>query len=163
MMKKNRKIKKLTAVLMCAAILTTAAIPAYAAGTDQQSMELTMSKDATFIMTIPSTTNTVVFGAVDTEIGEVKVTGNVGTKQQVKVDVIKTDFASEKDDTNTFAFSLQYNNTDFTSDVWSADELRNETKALPLTVHIPTSTWENTTAGTYKATLTFQAELQDIE
>lgn len=161
MIKKNRK--RLMAALMCAAILTTAAIPAYAAGTDQQSMELTMSKDATFIMTIPSTTNTVVFGAVDTEIGEVKVTGDVGTKQQVEVTVTKTDFVDEKDSANTFAFSLQYNNADFTGDVWSTEELRNETKALPLTVHIPTSTWENTAAGTYKATLTFQAELQDIE
>ncbi|MCD8104145.1 MAG: cation transporter [Lachnospiraceae bacterium] len=161
MMKKNRK--RLMAALMCAAILTTAAIPAYASSTDQQSMELTMSKDATFIMTIPSTTNTVVFGAVDTEIGEVKVTGDVGTKQQVEVTVTKTDFVDEKDSTNTFAFSLQYNDADFTGAIWSTEELRNETKALSLTVHIPTATWEGTTAGTYKATLTFQAELQDIE
>ncbi|MDO4337979.1 MAG: cation transporter [Eubacteriales bacterium] len=159
-MKKQWK-KRLQAVFLAGSMLMTAALPAYAA--DKQSMELTVNKAAQYTMTIPRDQNEIIFGAEHTTIGTLSVTGDIGTKQQVQVTVDKTDFADSKDKTNSFPFALQNNGSGFSSAVWTSEQVRAETPTgYDLEVYIPTTTWAGTQAGTYNATLTFQAELQDI-
>lgn len=163
---KIRKSKKIMAALLAATAFCAAAIPAYASstGTDNQSMDLNISKTATYTMSIPSTQSNITFGTVDTIIGDVSVTGNIGTKQQVRVTVEKTDFVDAKDNTNKFSFELLNNGTAFSGQVWDSDQVRAaQAVAYPLTVRIPQTTWDTVKAGSYKATLTFQAELKEVQ
>lgn len=164
---RKKIVKRVFAALMAASVMTVSSVPAFAedtTGKQSDSMDLFMKKDPVYTMTIPATTNTIEFGTENTVIGDLSVTGDVGTKQQVRVTVSKTDFVDEKDDANSFSFDLQCSGTDFSGAIWSSDQLRSEAATkYALTVHIPTETWGNTKAGTYKATLTFKAELQDVQ
>lgn len=161
---RNKTGKKVMAAFLAAAVMSMA-VPAYAseAEKDEQSMELNMSKDSTYMMSIPMS-QSIAFGTVDTEIGEVSVTGDIGTKQKVNVKVSKTDFIDEKDAQNVFSFDLWSDEETFAGKDWVSEEVRaEEAVAYPLTVHIPTETWAGVIAGDYAATLTFEAELVDIE
>lgn len=159
-----RKGKKVMAALLVAAVMGTVAIPTYADSANDKTMELNTSKSASYIMSIPNTQSNISFGAEDTVIGNLSVTGNIGTKQQVQVTVEKTDFVDKKDNTNKFSFSLLHNGQDFTGQTWNYDQVRAaQAVAYPLTVHIPKTTWNGTKAGSYNATLTFKVALQDIE
>lgn len=163
------RTKKAGAAILAAALLMAAGIPAYASegadtGTQGSSLNLTMSKESDYMMTIPKTTTSIQFGTVDTVIGDLYVTGDIGTKQQVAVTVGKTDFTDVKDEKNAFPFALQSGGADFEKAVWNWEQVRADTPtAYSLTVHIPSETWGEVVAGDYTAVLTFHAELQDIE
>lgn len=158
------RMKRAGAAVLAAAAVMTAGVPAYAAGTQESSMDLNMSKEADYIMTIPMDTTSIGFGAESTVIGDLSVTGNIGTKQQVTVTAEKTPFTDVKDAENQFPFDLQCEGSSFETAVWSWQEVRaEEPTAYPLTVYIPTETWADVAAGDYTATLTFKAELQNIE
>lgn len=165
---RKKTVKRAFAALMAASVMMLSSVPALAEGTSDmqqsKSMELFIQKQPTYTMTIPKTTNIIAFAKEKTVIGDLYVTGDVGTKQQVWVAVEKTDFVDEKDDTNSFPFDLQYAGEAFPGAVWSSAQLREkEATAYELTVYIPTETWAETKAGTYKASLTFKAELQDVQ
>lgn len=156
--------KRAGAVVLAAAAVMTAGIPVYATGTQESSMNLNMSKEASYIMTIPKDTSSIKFGAESTVIGALSVTGDIGTKQQVTVTTEKTPFTDVKDADNQFSFALQCEGNSFETAVWNWQEVRaEEPTAYPLTVYIPTETWADVAAGEYTATLTFTAELQNIE
>lgn len=163
------RTKKAGVVFLSAALIMAAGIPAYASegadtGTQESSMNLSMSKESDYTMTIPKTTTSIKFGTVDTVIGDLSVTGDIGTKQQVAVTVEKTDFTDVKDEGNTFPFALQYEGEDFEAAVWNWEQVRADTPtAYSLTVNIPGATWGDVVAGDYAATLTFHAELQNVE
>ncbi len=165
---KGRK-KRAAALALSALLVMAAGIPAYASGgadtgTQKSSLNLTMSKEPTYIMEIPKTTTSISFGKEDTVIGDLCVTGDIGTKQQVAVTVDKTNFVDENDTENSFPFTLQCDGSDFKTAVWSWEQVRADTPtAYSLTVHIPSETWGDVVAGNYAATLTFQAELQNVE
>lgn len=162
---KSTALKRASAAFMAASVLMALSVPAFGETVrEEQSLELTMQKPPKYTMSIPSTTSIIVFGTENTEIGDLSVIGDVGTKQQVLVTVAKTDFVDDNDKTNSFSFSLQHNGVDFTEEAWTFNQLREEPiTAYGLIVHIPTETWAETKAGTYKATLTFKAELQDVQ
>ena len=161
---KKRTGKRFFTVCLAVSAVMAAAIPAYASEEDEKSMELTMSKASEYIMTIPKDQDTVTFGTEKTQIGSLSVTGDIGTKQKVLVTVAKTNFVDVKDDTNFFAFDLQANGQNFSWAEWNWEQVRaQEPVAYPLTVYIPSETWADTVAGTYGATITFTAQLQDIE
>lgn len=163
------RAKKAAVLALSAALVMAAGIPVYASegddtGTQESSINLTMSKESDYMMTIPKTTTSIQFGTVDTVIGDLYVTGDIGTKQQVAVTVDKTDFTDVKDEENSFPFALQSGGADFEEAVWNWEQVRADTPAAyPLTVHIPSSMWGDVVAGDYAATLTFYAELQDVE
>lgn len=170
----NKRMKKAGAAALTTALILTAGIPAHAsepgAGdtpAQQSSLNLTTSKAAKYTMKIPMQATGeagITFGAVDTEIGDLTVTGDIGTKQQVSVTVEQTPFTDVKDSGNHFDFDLRCKENKFETEVWNWQEVRAETPvSYPLTVHIPNETWENVAAGDYTATLTFKAELQNIE
>lgn len=158
---KKQKKRAVSAVL-AAAVLVSSALTAYAAdGSQSQSMELTVQKDASYILTIPKD-QTISFGVVDTDIGELSVTGSIGTKQEVKVSVSTTKFVDTEDADNRFPFELRTGDGAFAGKTWDSQEVKEESK-VALTVHIPSETWGETSPGTYRASVTFQAELLDVE
>ena len=118
-------------------------------------------------MTIPMQASgeaSIPFGKVDTDIGDLAVEGDIGTKQQVSVTVEQTPFTDVKDPGNTFEFELRCDGSKFTGAAWDWEEVRAEgSVSYPLTLHIPSETWANVVAGEYAATLTFKAELQDVQ
>lgn len=163
-MRTGRKGKR---YVLCAAFAAAAvagsSCAAYGAGDVQtQSMELTVRKDASYILTIPESQE-IAFGAVDTKIGELSVTGAIGTKQEVQVSVETTEFVDTADAGNHFAFTLYQGDAEFDGKAWSSQELKEPENGVELSVRIPTATWENTAPGTYQATVTFRAELRESE
>lgn len=153
--------KRWIAGILATALLMTGEVSVYAAENQQSGTTTVTAKvDSTYTLSIPEDTD-LSFGEVDTLIGELSVTGNIGTKQKVQVTVGKTDFVDEKDAANKFSFDLLHNGTAFSEQTWDSDDVwAAEAVKYPLTVHIPQETWNATKAGSYKATLTFQAELQ---
>lgn len=170
----RKEMKRAGAAALAAALILTGGIPVSAseAGAgdtpaQQSSLNLPTSQEAHYIMTIPMQATgeaSIPFGRVDTEIGDLTVTGDIGTKQQVSVTVEQTPFTDVKDPGNTFDFTLLHDGNTFKEAVWDWQEVRAETPvSYPLTVHIPSETWAKVVAGEYAATLNFKAELQNIE
>ena len=170
----KKELKKAGAAALAAALVMTAAIPVYADETgagdtpaQQSNLKLTTSMEAHYIMTIPMQASgeaSIPFGKVDTDIGDLAVEGDIGTKQQVSVTVEQTPFTDVKDPGNTFDFELRCDGSEFAGAAWDWEEVRAEgSVSYPLTVHIPSETWAKVVAGEYAATLTFKAELQDVQ
>lgn len=166
--------KRAGAAVLAAALVMTAGIPAYASETgtgdtaaQSSSLNLTTSQEARYIMTIPMQATGeagITFGDENTPIGDLSVTGDIGTKQQVSVTVEKTPFTDVRDANNHFDFDLLSENEDFEEATWNWQQVRAETPTgYALTVHIPNETWEKVPAGDYTATLTFKAQLEDVE
>ena len=170
----RKEMKRAGAAALAEALILTGGISVSAseAGAgdtpaQQSSLNLTTSQEAHYSMTIPMQATgeaSIPFGKVDTEIGDLTVTGDIGTKQQVSVTVEQTPFTDVKDAGNSFRFELLCKESMFEKEVWDWQEVRVETPvSYPLTVHIPSETWAKVVAGEYAATLTFKAELQNIE
>lgn len=159
---KKRK-KRAAGIVLAAAVLAMSVCTAYAAdGSQSQSMQLTIKKDASYTMSIPKSQD-IVFGTVDTEIGKLSVTGEIGTKQEVRVSVDTTEFTDTADAGNHFPFALWQGSGVFTGKTWSSKELEDGGTSVPLTVHIPSEIWGKTSPGTYRAVITFAAELADTQ
>lgn len=159
---KKRK-KRAAGIVLAAAVLAMSVCTAYAAdGSQSQSMQLTIQKDASYTMSIPKSQD-IVFGTVDTEIGKLSVTGEIGTKQEVRVSVDTTEFTDTADAGNHFLFALWQGSGVFTGKTWSSKELEGSGTPVLLTVHIPSETWGKTSPGTYRAVITFAAELADTQ
>lgn len=158
-----KRKKRAAGVSLAAAVLAMSVCTAYAAdGSHSQSMQLTIQKDASYTMSIPKSQD-IVFGAVDTEIGSLSVTGEIGTEQEVRVTVDTTEFTDTADTGNHFPFTLWQGSGVFTGKTWSSTELEDGGTSVPLIVHIPSETWGKTSPGTYRAVLTFAAELADTQ
>ena len=160
---KTGKNKKIMGAVLAAAILASSVLPVYAAdGSQSGTMKLTVSKEAGYILTIPSDQN-IVFGTVDTGIGEVSVSGEIGTQQAVQVSAVSTEFVDAEDAGNSISFELREGNAAFTQKKWGSQALKDAASKASLTVHIPSETWGATGPGTYHASITFTAELVDAE
>lgn len=148
-----------SAVAVMAATIT---LPFSAAAADTpktETMELSASVASDYILTIPSNTSVALeFGKEKTEIGSLKVTGNVKPSESVTVNVEKTAFQSSEG--NTFDYRLLSGEQEFQTASWNEEELRAEkAKEIPLTANIPSKTWYSAAAGDYTATITFTAKL----
>ena len=157
---KTGKKRMMIGGALAAAMLTTSALNAFAADTQTDTMTLTVQKDASYMLTIPSDQN-ITFGTVATGIGTVSVTGEIGASQKVNVNVTKTDFIDTEDGANKFSFELREGDTEFAGKAWGSQELKDDTASADLTVYIPSTTWESTKPATYQAYITFQASLTD--
>lgn len=160
---KTGKNKKIMGAVLTAAVLASSVLSVYAAdGSQSGTMNLTVQKEASYILTIPSD-QSIVFGTVDTGIGKVSVSGEIGTWQAVQVSAASTEFVAEEDAGNRFPFELREGNTVFTEKKWGSQALKDNTSEAALTIHIPSETWGATGPGTYHASITFTAELVDAE
>lgn len=103
---KTGKNKKIMGAVLAAAILASSVLPVYAAdGSQSGTMKLTVSKEAGYILTIPSDQN-IVFGTVDTGIGEVSVSGEIGTQQAVQVSAVSRNLSMQKMPATVFPLSF---------------------------------------------------------
>lgn len=133
----RKEMKRAGAAALAEALILTGGISVSAseAGAgdtpaQQSSLNLTTSQEAHYIMTIPMQATgeaSIPFGKVDTEIGDLTVTGDIGTKQQVSVTVEQTPFTDVKDAGNSFRFELLCKESKFEKEVWDWQEVRVET------------------------------------
>ncbi|MDO4274115.1 MAG: cation transporter [Eubacteriales bacterium] len=145
---------------LAAAMLTASALTTFAAEPQSGTTTLTVQKAASYMLHIPQDQE-ITFGTMDTEIGTLSVTGEIGANQKVNVNVTKTGFIDTEDAGNKFSFELREGNAEFQGKEWGSQELKDNKASAALTVHIPSETWGSTEPATYKATVTFQASLTD--
>lgn len=151
--------KKMAAGMLYMMMVVSVAAPVSAAE-KQESTTLTTDVASEYTLTIPKDM-TIPFGAEETGIGSVKVTGNVKPEETVKVDVETGNFISQDDPQDTIALTLinKNDNSEFGISIWNEKEMRDETKEIPLAVQVKKEDWAKAYAGTYQATLTFTASL----
>ena len=150
--------KKMVAGMLCMMMAVCMAVPASAA--EEKSTTLITDVASEYTLTIPMNME-ITFGAEETGIGSVKVTGNVKPAETVKVDVETGNFISQDDPQDTIVLTLinKNDNSEFGISIWNEKEMRDETKKIPLAVQIKSEDWGKAHAGTYQATLTFTASL----
>ncbi|HIZ22503.1 MAG TPA: hypothetical protein IAA21_06870 [Candidatus Blautia faecigallinarum] len=151
--------KKRAAGMFCMMMAVSVAVPVSAAQ-KQESMTLTLDVGSEYTLTIPMDMD-IPFGAEETNIGSVKVTGNVKPAETVEVDVEIGNFISQDNPQDTIALTLinKNDNSEFGTSIWNEKEMRDETKEIPLAVQVKEEDWAKAYAGTYQATLTFTASL----
>lgn len=150
--------KRMVAGMLCMMMAVCMAVPASAA--EEKSTTLITDVASEYTLTIPMNME-ITFGAEETGIGSVKVTGNVKPAETVKVDVETGNFISQDDPQDTIVLTLinKNDNSEFGISIWNEKEMRDETKKIPLAVQIKSEDWGKAHAGTYQATLTFTASL----
>ena len=149
--------RRIVTGMFCVVMATGMVVPVSA---ESKNTTLTTEVASEYTLTIPLDTS-IAFGAEETDIGFVKVTGNVKPAETVKVDVETGNFISQDDPQDTIALTLinQNDNNEFKSSIWNENDMRNETKKIPLAVQVKKADWDKAYAGTYQATLTFKASL----
>ena len=152
--------KRMFAGMLCMMMAVSVAAPVSAAEPQEKSTTLTTDVASEYMLTIPQNM-TIPFGAEETGIGSVKVTGNVKPAETVQVDVEVGNFISQDDPQDTIALTLinKNDNSEFGISFWSEKNMRDETKEIPLAVQVKEEDWAKAYAGTYQATLTFTASL----
>ena len=152
--------KRIVSGMLCMMMAAAMAVPVSAAEPQEKSTTLTTDVESEYILTIPKDTQ-IPFGAEETGIGSVKVTGNVKPAETVKVDVETGNFISQDNPQDTIALTLinKNDNSEFRTSIWNEKEMRDETKEIPLAVQVKGEDWNKAYAGTYQATLTFTASL----
>ncbi len=152
--------KRMAAGMLCMMMAVAMAFPVSAAEHQEKSTTLTTAVESKYILTIPRDME-IPFGAEETGIGSVKVTGNVKPGETVQVDAAAGNFISQEDPQDTIALTLIDKNEDskFQSSVWNEQDMRSKTKEIPLVVRVEKTDWDKAYAGTYKAILTFEASL----
>jgi type 1 fimbria pilin len=156
--------KKLLAGLMAGSFLLISA-SVCAENESSATTELSFTMNSTYTLTVPASTQ-LTFGQENTEIGNVKVTGNMASDTLVIVSASKTPFSSGD---NSFEYSLLQSTSGnngtssaFGSESWTYSEVSSG-KEIPLIVNIPKATWDTVTPGTYNSTITFAVETQVME
>lgn len=153
-------MKKRIAIFLTTALTLAGAVTAFA---DNKTTELKVKVDSDYNLSIPANT-TVAYGAEETAIGAVSVTGNIRSTEKVAVTVRTEDFVDDTDSTNTFAFRLLSGGKEFAGAEWSSGQVFAETPTeYALTVNVPEATWKTVKAGDYTGRIVFTADLQDAE
>lgn len=125
----------------------------------------TDSANSHYMVSIPATAN-IKFNAVNTQIGELKITGNIKDSKQVHVTVSGDHFVNENDANSTMDFSVTTEKdgaplTNF--DANSTEAKSDSGKHTPLFVHIDPTEWNQAVAGVYTGHITFTATLADAQ
>ena len=150
--------KRIVAGTLCMMMAASMVFPVSAAEPQEKSTTLTTDVKSEYMLTIPRDME-IPFGAEETGMGSVKVTGNVKPRETVRVDATAGSFISQENPQDTIALTLMDESTDtqFQSSVWDEQDMRKETKEVPLAVRVKKADWDQAYAGTYKAVLTFEA------
>ncbi len=161
----KRRTGKVGFALVLALTAMLAAIPVYAADESEKSddLELQMEKDPMYVLTIPKE-NIVQFDQESPSIGDLIISGDIGTKQKVTVTVVKENFVDTKDPDNVIPFTLRKGTEEFTTEFWERDDVKlssDDSKKVTLTVDIPAATRNTAAPGLYKGKLIFKAVLSD--
>lgn len=161
-MKKRKKAGKAMAGVLGAALFMAAVVPVPAAENPKtDTLELNANVASEYHLTIPSSAAVALtFGEEMTEIGKLKVTGNVKPLETVTVSAQTTPFENINKKGSSFTYKLLNETEEFKKAEWNEEELRKGTKEISLTVNIPSETWYSAAAGDYTSTITFTAELR---
>ena len=145
----ERKMKKLSSILLTVAMAFTLSTTAFAA----TETTITTRVEPTYTVTIPVDT-AIIYGETTTPIGNISISNvNFETGAGVEVTTQKTDLVNSRDNTKKIAYTL--NNTTPKSDFTGVTFTSSDTSARPLCIDITSTDWNNAKAGDYSATLTF--------
>lgn len=122
----------------------------------------TNSANSHYMVSIPASAK-IEFNKVDTNIGDLQITGNIKDSKQVHVTVSGDHFVNENDVNSTMDFSVT---TKDGAPLTNFDANSAEAKAgkhTPLFVHIDHAQWDQAVAGKYTGHITFKATLADAQ
>jgi len=157
------KAKKIIVSLTAFALMMVMTL-SVAATSDTQTTTLEIDVESTYTLSIPKSQN-IVFEVATTDIGEVKMEGNIRLDEEIIVDVTRTEFESLDDpaDKIDYTLTLSGEETEFVGAVWSESSLYSGTATIyPLTVNITQQEWDNARAGNYKSVITFTAKIYKV-
>ena len=151
-------MKKLFAVLMTVAILSTVSLSAFAANTTGGDADITTSIAPTYTVTIPANT-TVAFNATETAFGAIEVTASqIHPNKCIKV-ALASDGKLENsiDATKVIPYTIKDSEgAAFTSATYLTEGDKTE-----LSIHITADDWNAAYAGEYSDTVTFTITYED--
>lgn len=117
-----------------------------------------------YMVSIPASFK-IEFNKVDTNIGDLQITGNIKDSKKVHVTVSGDHFVNKNDANSTMDFSVTTKDgaplTNF--DANSTEAKAKKGKQTPLYVHIDRAQWDQATAGEYEGHITFNATLADAQ
>lgn len=140
-----------------ALLLSSLALFPIVALAEEQSTELTVEIPSEYTLTIPATTQNIQYKQEVTELGTLKVQGNLAAGQKVKVTAAKTLLTYKS---QVIPFSLKNGeNAEWTQDTWTEAEA-NSGKEIPLKVNITSEDWAKAKAGKYQGKIIFTSSLE---
>lgn len=124
--------------------------------------EVTANVASDYVLTIPAKTE-IAFNATSTDLaGTLTVTGNVLPTQEVEVTATPNALHNEAQNTD-LPYTLKKDSETFIADTWNETELREETKDVQLSIAITEAEWNKAEAGNYTGSITFTANLKDVQ
>lgn len=133
------------------------------AQTQQGETTITADITSTYTMTIPAQTKQIVMNTELTELGPLKIDGNLDPAKLIKVEATKTDLTNQANAAQKIPFLLvDSSNTPWASATWNADEA-DAKQEIPLQVKIDQSAWKAAKPGKYKGSIVFTSSIIDKE
>ena len=151
-------MKKLFAVLMTVAILSTMPLSVFATNTTGGQADITTSIDPTYTVTIPADVN-VQFNATETAFGAIEVTASqIHPNKCIKVELTSDGkLENSIDATKTIPYAIKDSEgAAFTSATYLTEGDKTE-----LSIHITADDWNAAYAGEYSDTVTFTVSYVD--
>lgn len=140
-----------------ALLLSSLALFPIVALAEEQSTELTVEIPSEYTLTIPATTKNIQYKQEVTELGTLKVQGNLAAGQKVKVTAAKTPLTYKS---QFIPFSLKdEQNAEWTQGFWTEVEA-NSGKEIPLKVNITSEDWAKAKAGKYQGKIIFTSSFE---
>lgn len=127
------------------------------ASAEEKSTEIKVEIPSEYTLTIPATTKNIQYKQEVTELGTLKVQGNLAVGQKVKVIAAKTPLTYKS---QVIPFSLKNGgNAEWTQDTWTEAEA-NSGKELRLKVNITSQSWAAAKPGNYQGKIIFTSSLE---
>lgn len=124
---------------------------------EEQSTELIVEIPTEYTLTIPAATKDIKHNQELTELGSLKVQGNLAIDQKVKVTATKTPLTYK---VQSIPFTLKDGqNTEWTQGIWTDTEAGSG-KEISLKVNITSEEWAKAKAGKYQGKIVFTSTLE---
>lgn len=161
--------RKITMGLTAFALMGAMVLPVSAQeNTESKDTTIKANIQSAYTLTIPAETQ-ITFEAVSTNLaGALKVTGNVLPSQEVVVTATAGAFHNNVQNTD-LPYKLMNGQEEFKTATWDETELRSgfeqesQAKAIQLSIAIAESDWQFAQAGDYEGSITFTANLQNVQ
>ena len=163
------RAKKIITGVTAFALMGAVALPVSAQdNTETKDTTIKANIQSTYTLTIPAETD-IAFEATSTSLnGTLKVTGNVLPSQEVEVTAQAKDFHNHAQNAD-LPYKLMNGQEEFKIATWNETELRNgfensqNAKEIQLSIAIEESNWKTAKAGDYEGSITFTANLQNVQ
>lgn len=130
---------------------------------EEQTTTITAEIPSTYTVTIPAETKPIVVNAELTELGTLKIEGNLDPSKQIKIEAKTLLLANEGDANQTIPYALvDATGTEWQSATWDeADTTAG--KELGLSVKIGKAAWDVAKPGKYKGSIIFTSSIINNE